>query len=240
MKKFTLIAALLLSFAGVKAQSFTLDHDTTKGYWVSAGYTVDVKNDLHNTGATTSTYSWKMTNYDFPSGWVLEGTCDNNECKATSTPGLKEGTTSFTTLPVNAGSTGNFKIMFNGDAASNNTKATVTLDIANSSGGASKSATFIAYKNPTGIISTTLRHDDEVLIYPNPATNYIDVVYSPSSDVKSITIYNLIGKVVNVYKVTDKNSARCEFNTEMPSGIYFVRVADSKGNVIATRKITHQ
>lgn len=237
MKKFTLIVALLLSVAVVKAQTFTTDKDTSKTAWGAVGYPVDVHIKATNSTSSPITVYWRMVYLHKDAGWTLDGACDNFVCKVESDPGLVDGSAVFPTNPIAVGGNCDFKVSFLGDAAANGTKAVTTLEFI--SGSTSDSATFVAYKTGAGI-SSSLLQNNEISIFPNPASNYIDVIYSPTSDVKSITVYNLIGKIVNVYKVTNKNSARCEFNADMPSGIYFVRIADSKGNVIATRKITHQ
>lgn len=242
MKKFTLIAAVLISSFAATAQSFTTDKDTSKTAWLPGGYPVEVNVNAMNTGSSPVSITWKVVDFQKGPKWTFEGLCDNNLCQydPNGTSGLTNGTLSYTTVPFpNASSTkANFKCDWGADTADFGTKSSITIEM--TSGSTVKYATFIGYKGTLGSVNTTVKIDNDVAIFPNPSSSYIDVRYSASSDVKSITIYNLIGKVVNVYKVTDKNSARCEFNADMPSGIYFVRIADSKGNVIATRKITHQ
>lgn len=241
MKKFTLIAAMLVSFASAHkavAQSFTIEKDTTKAYWVS-GYSVELKLKTTNTSSSPIQLDWRLSSLTMDAGWTFGSACEpSGYCYSSTTPGLKDGSKTFLSDPMAAGYTGNFIVDFDADAAADNSKSIATIDIS-TGGGAIKKATFIGYKLATGI-STSIIQDDEIAIFPNPASNYIDVLYSTNSDVKSVAIYNLIGKLVSVYKVSDKNSARCTFATDMPSGIYLVRIADSKGAVIATRKITRQ
>jgi hypothetical protein len=240
MKKFTLIAALLaaVSLSNIaSAQSFSCDKDTSKTAWGAVGYPVDVHIKASNATSSDIYIYWRLLNLHKDANWTLDGACDNKVCLVEADPGFLDGTGTFTTNVIHATEYCDFKVTFLGDAAANGSKAIATLEL--KSGSTTDTATFIGYKSAAGISGSILQNND-VSIFPNPATNYIDVVYNPSSDVKSITVYNLIGKIVNVYKVTNKNSARCEFNADMPSGIYFVRIADSKGNIIATRKITHQ
>lgn len=239
MKKFTLIVAFLGLVMGAKAQSFTMDKDTSKLPWIFPGYEIEPHVSFTNTTSSPITFMWKMTNLYKDDKWLFNGACDNVLCYTEDVSGLTDGKNTFTTSAVAAGDKLDFKMLFNGNEAANATKAMGTIEIWTGSE-ASKKATFVAYKSTTGIKTTLLKGNDDIVIFPNPASSYIDVMYSPASDVKTIAIYNLIGKAVNVYKVTDKNSARCEFSADMPSGIYIVRVADSKGNVITTRKITHQ
>lgn len=241
MKKIKLIAAafiVMFGALGANAQSFSLDKDTSKGFYVfGAG---DIEPKIRIVSTSRIQVNWKFTNFHLDPAWTLTSFCDNLGCydqalQPNMTNGLKTFTSDY--ISTSSDTITYFKMAFNADAAANNTKSYGTVEL--SEGSTKKVGTFVAYKNPTGIFTSILQ-DNDIAIYPNPAQNYIDVVYSPSSDVKTIAIYNLIGKAVSVYKVTDKNSARCEFNAEMPSGIYVVRVADSKGSVIATRKITRQ
>ncbi|HTN17058.1 MAG TPA: T9SS type A sorting domain-containing protein [Chitinophagaceae bacterium] len=239
MKKFTLIVAFLGLVMGAKAQSFSSDKDTSKLGWIYPGYDIEPHVSFTNTTSGPISFNWRMTNLLKDDKWVFSGACDNVYCYTEEVAGLVDGKTTFTSNPVNAGEKLDFKMIFNGNDATSGTKALGTIEIW-TGGEAAKKATFLATKGTTGIKTVLLKGNDDIVIFPNPASSYIDVIYSPASDVKTIAIYNLIGKAVNVYKVTDKSSARCEFSADMPSGIYIVRMADSKGNVIATRKITHQ
>lgn len=239
MKKIKLIAAFVAMFGaiGASAQSFNLDKDTSKAFFAAGSGNTDVKIKVSNVSSSTITLNWKVANYHLDPSWQLIGLCDNVSCYDNATTGLISGMSSFPTDVIAPSASFDFKMTLNGDAAADFTKAYATVEL--SEGATKKYGTFYAFKTSAGITNKFLQ-DNDIAIYPNPAQNYIDVVYSPSSDVKTIAIYNLIGKAVSVYKVTDKSSARCEFNAEMPSGIYVVRVADSKGAVIATRKITRQ
>lgn len=232
MKIIKLIATVFVAVIATYTASaqFTLDKDSSKMWWMSPGV-MDIHIKAKNETASQITMSWKFTDHHTDPNWSFVGGCDNAGCYMFST-GVNA------TDVVDPGKDCDFKFSYNGDAGAFDSKSYSTIEI--TSGSTIKSATFVAYKTKAvGIVSTILQ-DNDIAIYPNPAQSYIDVMYSPSSDVKTIAIYNLIGKAVSVYKVTDKNSARCEFNADMPSGIYVVRVADSKGAVIATRKITRQ
>jgi hypothetical protein len=237
IKLFVVSCAAFLTTIGANAQSFTTDKDTTKGYWTSGAGNIDIHiKAINSAGISNIQVNWKFIDFHLDPKWAFVSICDNLGCFSGSV-GLYDGSITHTSDNIAPSAYGDFKVSFNGDSAANNTKSYVTVELSN--GSYTKPATFVAYKNPAGIVTSFLQ-DNDIAIFPNPAQNYIDVVYSPASDVKTIALYNLIGKVVSVYKTTSKNSARCEFNTDMPSGIYVVRIADSKGNVIATRKITRQ
>jgi hypothetical protein len=79
---------------------------------------------------------------------------------------------------------------------------------------------------------------NDVILYPNPASNYLNVIFNPDAGIKNIAIYNLIGRVVSVFRVSG-NSAKLDIDNT-PSGIYFVRLMTDQGEIIATRKFTRQ
>lgn len=239
MKRVALLSLLFVILAGSysKAQTFTLSKDTSKVPWTFMGYLVEVHILAENKTSSSMTLNWKVTSSSHDPGWAFDAICDNASCLYASESGLLDGAKSFNTFPISAGSDCDFKVTFDGDAAATGTKATLAVEFTD--GTTTKPGVFYAYKMGSNV-STFFRTDDEIAVFPNPASNYIDVHYSSNSDVKTISIYNLIGKVVNVYKVTDKNSARCQFTNDMPSGIYLIRISDSKGKVIATRKFTRQ
>lgn len=240
MKRIFYAAAIFGSLFATKAEAqYAIDKDTAKGTWSALEVPVDTKVKVTTTGSSPVTLNWYVAGYSDAGGsWKVGNICEPfGSCySASATPGLLSGSTTFS-CSVAGGTSGYFDVAFNGDAAASGTFAHVVLNVTD--GTTVTKPVFVAYKTGSGIATTILK-DGDVTIFPNPASSYIDVLYTPAADVKSITLYNLIGKVVNVYKVTDKSSAHCEFPTDMPSGIYIVRVADSRGNVIATRKITRQ
>jgi hypothetical protein len=63
-------------------------------------------------------------------------------------------------------------------------------------------------------------------------------LFNEAAGIRNIAVYNLIGKPVMVYKVTDNNSAKLNIGS-IPSGVYFLRLFDGQGRVTAIRKFTH-
>jgi len=243
MKKFTLVASFLFAlFSGLtaSAQTFYMDKgDTSKLYWSAPGDML-VYNKIFNNTFSTINIQWRVINFgNTDANWICNGICDNIKCY-TATPDITSGTSTQTTDDIGPKAyIADMHVIFNGDAAANNTWAWATISYKDPVSGEDTTATFAAYKNGTGLI-TPVKVNDDVTLFPNPAQNYIDVLYKSSSDVKTIAIYNIIGKLISVYKVSSNTSAHLEFNTEMPSGIYLMRIADSKGDIVATRKFTRQ
>ena len=242
MKKILLavFTFLALSVPGiVKANSWTVWADTVYATVDSNAIIVDT---IEVVGSSSYTLTWHVTASDFPADWLTTtafGACDNNQCyNNTGLTNVWNGTTgsSFTSNPYFAGP-GDFHLALNLRGASSGTHyVTISLQDASLS---SRTATFVINKLPSTAIAPVMPHIDEVILYPNPATNELNVVYDASADVKNIAVYNIIGKAVTVYKVTANNSANLNLEN-LPSGIYFARLINSQGNVVVTRKFTKQ
>lgn len=230
---------LILSILTINLQSFaqatftTQNGDTAKQAWFTTNQTVKVEQNITNQTNNPLKVKWNITSSNFPSGWVFEGLCDNVTCYI----GNVTNGDVYETDPYLPNTQGVFYTNFNGDAAANNTWAYVRAQIRDTINNYAKTVTFIAYKGALGISNVT-RYDDEVVLYPNPARNNVNVLFDGNMGVRNIAIFNLIGKPVKIFKVQG-NSAKLEL-AEIPSGIYFVRLINSQGKIVATRKLTRQ
>jgi type IX secretion system substrate protein len=73
-----------------------------------------------------------------------------------------------------------------------------------------------------------------VKIYPNPATNFIQISLAANSENTSIEIYNMIGECVKRQMATSSN---CQINVaDLSNGVYMLNVKDNAGNTI-TKKL---
>ncbi len=75
--------------------------------------------------------------------------------------------------------------------------------------------------------------DNEIQVYPNPASNYI-TIESRNLFLKDILIYNQLGQVVLASKITDQHRIHLNIKN-LPHGIYFAKILTDKG--ILTKKI---
>ena len=240
MKKTLLLSALigLFSFHAATAQTFEAQRGDTAITAYTTGPTMEVYNRLRSTSSTPVTLEWKMTLDAIPASWSLVGVCDNIACR---TPASSRDGSWKPTLPYDSSYAANdFHIAYdNMMAVPNNTSAVAQItvrEVGNSS--SQKTYTFIATKSTTGVVKVS-RTDDEVVLYPNPARDNINVLFSEAAGVKNIALYNLIGKPVMVYRVQDNNSAKLDLNT-VASGVYFMRLMNAQGTVVATRRFTRQ
>ena len=101
----------------------------------------------------------------------------------------------------------------------------------------STSDTAIAVNKSRAVVVAAKQGD--VVLFPNPAVDELNVLYDPNADVKSIAIYNLIGKQMMVNKTSGTGSANLNIES-LPGGIYYVWLMNSLGDVVATKKFTKQ
>ncbi len=234
MKKgFTLLALVCASFMGGRsyAQSFDVQHDTV---YHSASGSFSITNNINNLTSAADTLQWKVVSTNWPADWIATlGICDNMGCYSDVWPtNVKESTY----MP----GWGDFHVQADLTSVSSPGPYILRIRFNNKvTPGDTMMQTYIISKSTTGTPKVKAVVNNEVTLYPNPASNTLNVVYDASADVKNVAIYSIIGRQMNVFRVTDDNSASLNIEN-IPSGVYFVRLLNSRGDIVATRKFTKQ
>lgn len=237
MKKvFTLLSLFVaVASARVSAQiTFSVAHpDTTN---VTAGGSFSADNNITNPSATDNiTIQWRVSATNWPADWLTTlGVCDMNGCYASADiwpSALKEC--------VYAPGAGDFHVQ--ADLSSVSTPGPyylrIKLNRKDGAVGDTVMETYIIGKSVSA--SNIVKSNSNIVLYPNPATNSVNLVYEASADIKNIALYNIIGRQINLFRPTDNSSANLNIDG-IPAGIYFVRLINSRGDVVATRKFTKQ
>ncbi len=252
MKKILLILLCALGFISpgvLWSQVFTVASDTV--YFTIPGTpgitdkTAAVFDNITIPGSSAVNIKWHVIDSNFPVDWLKNeafGICDASLCRNNTNDSLlwykPTSTGTYFTCNYAGGATNAFDLSLNLANATSTGCFYVTVMLAEAvPGGYSKPITFIICKSPLNVTNVT-NAGDNIILYPNPARDEVNVVYDANADVKNIVVYNTIGKVMNVYKVTG-NSANLNIES-VPPGIYFVRLFNSNGNVVVTRKFTRQ
>lgn len=231
----------LLAPAVLEGQNFSTAHDTV--YATVSGIATVADNITNRTGSNVA-ISWHVLNAtDLPSDWLTSaafGICDNVNCRGNAGGQLWNGTSGLsfnsTYYPNSAhDSAGNFSLSL--DFSSATTLGTHWVTVQITDGTTTKNETYVLTKVATAVPAVTA-NETNVVLYPNPANDEINLVYDANADVKNIAVYNIIGKLMTVYKVSG-NSANLNLGN-VPSGIYFARLVNANGQVVATRKFTKQ
>lgn len=240
------IAFLLLN-GSANAQILTQNgKDSVTGYY-SGGSTLEVGNHIKSGYADSIILRWNVVDYDFDAGWRVDssGVCDNIQCYSSNgatANNLFTNSTVYNSAPYSnsgfAGTSHDFHVVFGtvNPAVGSSAWARVSMtDIVHNT---SRVLTFIGYRAPLGV--TTINSSDDVVLYPNPARESVNVIYDESAGVRTIAVYNLIGKLMGpIYKPSSSSSAKINLE-DMPTGIYFLRLMDAQGHVVATRRFTRQ
>jgi hypothetical protein len=253
MKKIALlISGLSLAFAlNSNAQSAVTGTTPTfhVGDTVYATVTgaATVHDDITNTYSDSVRVQWHVIYSDLPADWYPTGSlttsvgmCDNNLCYGFSSLYPSMATRLSGKYAMAPG--GDFHMLLNLTGATTMGTHYVTLRLVSVNKNTyvpidSTTTTYAITKAPVSV-PVVSNGSEEIIIYPNPAREELNVVFDANSDVKTIAIYNIIGKVVSVFKVNG-NSANLSLDN-MPGGIYVVRLVNGEGAVVGTRKFTKQ
>lgn len=219
--------------------------DTAKSQY-TGGSTGDVYNRVKSGTTDSFQLRWSVSSSYFDNtNWMQigSGICDNNFCQtATASNNIfTNGSLTTSNYYNNSGFSGqdhDFHVQFLPNNPANGSYAWVRVNARELTNNTSRTLTFIAYKGTLGI--SNISSSDDVVLFPNPARDAVNVLYDDAAGVKTIAVYNLIGKLMGpIYKPSSNNGAKIDLG-DMPTGIYFLRLMDSQGHVVATRRFTRQ
>src|ERR1019366_2236447 len=211
MKKIVLaIFGFLLAFLPVlvKSQTFTMQNSTSDT--VYATYTGSPIHDDINPITPPIYIKWHVVNAsNFPADWLADSTfgiCDASVCRSNNLGGtLWNGTSGNSFIskypdPLSWSKVFDLNLTFSYPSVSAGTHW-ITINLLDTVSSYSKNITFIVTKT-TVSVPIVANNENEVLLYPNPAHDEVNVVYDANADIRNIAVYNIIGKVMAVYKVT--------------------------------------
>ena len=252
MKRTLLIALMFFGVLApglVKAQTFTVPYDTVYTTIPIGTSHEDVFDNITNISyATGLVINWHCVASNFPVDWCKQGVfgiCDNKTCYTNSADTFlwnranNSGTliTSHTIHPYALDTPGQFDMQLSLGPNNSSGVFYMTINLADYSSSYNKNITFV-FNRQTTAVSNVNKVSNDILLYPNPAINDLNVVYDESMDIKTIAVYNIIGKVMSVYKVPGTSA---NLNLEnVPSGIYFLRLYNGDGENVVTKKFTKQ
>jgi hypothetical protein len=193
---------------------------------------LELANHVTNITGNPITISWKVVSVAIPSDWKVVGMCDNNTCY--SDPLIVNGTnTPPPTSPIAAGGNSLFDLRIY--APKSGVSGTGTVKVRTNTLSQTDTLVFIVNKTATSI-STIQLDDKRVSLYPNPATNTLQVYTDKTLNPESISIVNITG-VQNITTSVEKGKevTNIDINT-LASGMYMVKVTDTKGRMITARK----
>ena len=84
------------------------------------------------------------------------------------------------------------------------------------------------------VLGTDDFENDKLQIYPNPATNELNIQLNATGATYEVAIYNTLGSLVFVSEKTSNSNINI---SELNSGVYFVKVTDTQNKVYLKRMI---
>lgn len=238
MKKFfTFLAIFGTLGAGstAMAQSFSSAHDTI---YINTNVDTNVYNNLTVPGFASVNIQSKLMNVSATSEMMGKlSICDNFTCFGNAD--VWPNKTVNSTYPTG---TGDYHIVMELGSVSPGGPWVFKVRLNNAAVPTDTSIqTYIVTRTagPVTTVSSIKTNNTDVTLYPNPASTSVNVIYDGSDDIKNIAVYNIIGKQVSLFRPTSFGSAHLNIEN-IPSGVYFVRLLNSRGDVVTTRRFTKQ
>jgi Secretion system C-terminal sorting domain len=241
-----LVAVSLLSSFMLEAQTFTIPSDPTDTVYTPAlGGAYTVYQNIKNITGSNVNIKWKVSACNFPADWLSTlQICDRDNCRpSTLLWNISTGTVNSYIATYHSNSTHDSTELFSvavdlSTVTSTGTSYYITVNMVDQGTGSYTKNLTIIFNRQHVAVNNVATSASDLLMYPNPAKEELNVVYEGVPDIKNIAVYNIIGKVMAVYHV---NETSANLNLEnVPSGIYFVRLLNSQGNVVVTKKFTKQ
>jgi hypothetical protein len=92
--------------------------------------------------------------------------------------------------------------------------------------------------NPQDFLPTDIAPNENIRIFPNPASRRINIQLGSNAEQITIRLYNLNGVLVYQSKANSRNHIIT--TDKFSKGVYMLKLNDSKGSIIETRKIIIQ
>ena len=71
--------------------------------------------------------------------------------------------------------------------------------------------------------------EQNIIVYPNPATDELNIVLNNSENIKTIDIYDLQGRLVKSEKVIKNESSQKISVSDLVNGLYFIALEKADG-----------
>ncbi len=235
MKRLLLVLSGMILSTVTFAQ-WSLRADTIK----SAGLTtvpststdLNVKNFMRNNSAAAASFDWKLNKLSavLPTGWTVDGVCDNNTCYYTADLNSVQTATS-----IAVGDSGLLEVRFKiapGGVVSQS--AIAVVDCTTPSG--NMTAVYIAQNTPTGIKSYAT--NDKLTVYPVPANNEVFVVATDSKmEMTEIHVINLVGALQIKQPFQKDNAINRVDISGLTKGVYMIQLKNKSGDIVMTKKL---
>ena len=81
-------------------------------------------------------------------------------------------------------------------------------------------------------VATNDLNENGVILYPNPFTTSVILKANKLQGLKSVKVYDSLGKVVKLFDAKSINDNQIEFGDDLSSGIYFIQVVQDNNTAV--------
>ncbi|MGB5025944.1 MAG: T9SS type A sorting domain-containing protein, partial [Saprospiraceae bacterium] len=106
--------------------------------------------------------------------------------------------------------------------------------VLNSDGNYVKLDDHIAYLDISKNTNQHVLNPNDLVVYPNPATDYLNMHLNGSNELKSVTVFSLDGTMLKNIQLVDKKHQLLDLQ-ELQNGLYLLKVETNLGPI--TKKI---
>ncbi|WP_317897267.1 T9SS type A sorting domain-containing protein [Aurantibacillus circumpalustris] len=102
---------------------------------------------------------------------------------------------------------------------------------------AEKWDTVVVYMNPVGNVELEMLND-KLETFPNPADDYLELKITPLElfkEIKTVSIYDNLGQLIDEQKINFENKSVRITTSDLPNGVYFLRLKSSNSNSVNKR-----
>jgi hypothetical protein len=232
MKKILLSLCLLMFAMSSFAQVSIWKDTVTFGGFHKDGNPDKLYDTLYNNTADSITVNWTRTSGALPTGWTSTGICDEST-----------GTNYGNCFPWNLTSGNRSVVVHSGEKLIIDVSMTAQptavdgpVFVTLSTNYGDMVFQFVAWPTKTNEFDV----NNLVTIYPNPATDYVNVSIKDKR-IASINVMNVIGKRVARFSVDQNRSSDFRVGLDkVADGIYLLQFADNTGKVLGVRRVTKQ
>lgn len=216
----TLLSVLILVFSVQIGYSQLTASTNSISFPLEEGIDTELTVYITNTSSESKTLKWTRDVTDIPQGWITF-VCDTEQCYLPSTDEAE--------FDVAAGEEFPIKVTFR---ATTLAEAEFILDVFDVNNTSDKQT--ITFDVQSFAVSNDEINVEAIKIYPNPASNFIKI--SNSNGIGTLEVYNLIGKKVRTFTNVDDNNL---YNiSDLPKGMYLIRLLDEDNEAIGTKRVS--
>jgi Secretion system C-terminal sorting domain len=227
--KYTLLVVLFcfqilsLPLGGYAQTTITITPQVQTASVLTDSFETKAKATIKNTSNVTKKFTWTRNVLSISAGWTTV-VCDNKSCW---TAGVN---TSPEQIELAPNGTSNLDVYIRPDKKTG--AATIEVKVVEV-GNETNTVTGRYLFSTTTKSRETNTNSTNIKIYPNPTTDYFQL--SDDDLVDKVVIYNIIGRQMRTYKVTENGKYNVN---DLPEGLYIIRLLASNGATVKTIRLS--